>query len=1488
MHPNPFTLSLSSGIQVNPSENGYTLGLTASTGAGLIAAGLTVPALPGLENAIAHLREGTATLQQLTQTLSAREGAAVGEQLVATLQALGDRGWLQYGVLPLAIAEPMADSATLDLDIPHWSQANVSLSRFAYQRSHQGGMVLESPLSKFRIKLTDWRASALLAQLAQPQPLRRLTPPPQIGPETAYQFLNLLWATGFLSVEAEAPELQLWEFHNLLFHSRSRQGRHDYPTGDIAASVGVWDQFPVVKPPLGGAIVPLPQFSIDAIRQRDKTLTTALEKRQSMREYDDHRPITLEQLGEFLYRTARVKEVYSLEAEQQALIKAEFGEAFDWGEVSRRPYPCGGAMYELEIYPVVRHCPGVNPGLYHYDPLNHHLVQVEAAEADIQALLQDAHQSSGAQGVPQVLLIITARFGRLFRKYRSLAYALVLKHVGVLYENFYLVATAMDLAPCALGAGDSDRFAQATGLDYVVESSVGEFMLGSLPSAEVGASRSRIHTSESSVIRPHTLTPPGVQQSSGTNSSSPRIINHRYAITEPPLGERFATSVYKAIDLDNQNLEVAIKIYDHPVFREDILLRKINSEREALTKLHHPHIIKMLDCGIDEATGYSFFVLELMDSNLFDYLKEHEYKNWQSFFVTIALPVLEALAFCHNQQYLHRDLCSVNVLINQDGQVKLTDFGESRRVGQDPPGFSGLSHDVKSRYFQPPEADNDTLPYARDVYTFGVFLIECLKGKSFFTDAGLRSQQIGFSEVINTLPVPAEIQALIARTVAIDPAERPATAQVLLEQLQPLVQQLSLPSPPLSLALHPHDLDDRIPGLADLRNHTLGDPRITIVILDGNPDHSLSCFDGAEISKVFPYWHPPAEPVPQAAYLQFQAIDNDDSLDKEQKAEAQKAAFPEVILRRIHGDNHACHITSTIVGQENTPSPGLAPRCRVINVPLNTSGDNEEFISPLNLARAFELALDLGANIIHCAACRPTQTGEGEELLLQALRKCLDNNILIVAPAGNDEGECWCMPATLPGVLSVGALKPDGKPYKFSNWGGNNALEGIMAPGGEILGAQPANEAPVRLKGTSMAAPVVTGLCGLLMSRQLQQGKPLDAEAIRAALLTTALPCTPDDTDEPERCLRGKVNLPGAMEILFGPSVTISFTGDQVTRQDYGAIAPSVVSSQPSVGSSEAVENLAAPSSPPPVSPAPPLPITPSTITPSTAHSGHVYALGTIAYDFGDEARRDTFKQAMAAVNRDGVLLPPDPYDPRQMVDHLDHHPDQAPDLIWTLQLDGNTLYALDPKGPFAPATYEMFLLMLNGQLAPPTSGEFIDHISLPGKRTDRTVVLLSGEEVPVLKVLNPRGMYGWNVPTLVEAALATVTPPEGETTLLREGLTAFLQRVYHDLRNVGQTSRDRALNFAVTNTFQAAATFAEAIADRRQLDTIEVEKSPYCRMNSDCWDVLLTFYDPEDGKRSRQVFRFTLDVADTMPVTVGRIKRWAKPGKGGQAAVDH
>ena len=60
----------------------------------------------------------------------------------------------------------------------------------------------------------------------------------------------------------------------------------------------------------------------------------------------------------------------------------------------------------------------------------------------------------------QVLIIIAARFRRIAWKYASIAYALTLKHVGVLTQTMYLVATAMDLAPCGVGVGDSDLFAR--------------------------------------------------------------------------------------------------------------------------------------------------------------------------------------------------------------------------------------------------------------------------------------------------------------------------------------------------------------------------------------------------------------------------------------------------------------------------------------------------------------------------------------------------------------------------------------------------------------------------------------------------------------------------------------------------------------------------------------------------------------------------------------------------------------------------------------------------------------------------------------------------------------------------------------------------------------------------------------------------------------------------------------------------------------------
>jgi SagB-type dehydrogenase family enzyme len=197
----------------------------------------------------------------------------------------------------------------------------------------------------------------------------------------------------------------------------------------------------------------------------DMPFTAVLEQRQSKRQYGEQ-PVSLEQLGEFLYRTARLKKVIDMGP----------GDA----QLAFRPYPSGGALHELEIYPVIGSCQGLESGLYYYNALDHQLHQISGQTQHVDGLLTYAWLAANRESQPQVLFVITARFQRIQWKYQSLPYALILKHVGVLMQTMYLVATAMGLAPCALGGGNSDLFAQAAQLDYYAETSVGEFLLGSL------------------------------------------------------------------------------------------------------------------------------------------------------------------------------------------------------------------------------------------------------------------------------------------------------------------------------------------------------------------------------------------------------------------------------------------------------------------------------------------------------------------------------------------------------------------------------------------------------------------------------------------------------------------------------------------------------------------------------------------------------------------------------------------------------------------------------------------------------------------------------------------------------------------------------------------------------------------------------------------------------------------------------------------------
>ncbi|MFE5593820.1 S8 family serine peptidase [Streptomyces sp. NPDC056549] len=315
-----------------------------------------------------------------------------------------------------------------------------------------------------------------------------------------------------------------------------------------------------------------------------------------------------------------------------------------------------------------------------------------------------------------------------------------------------------------------------------------------------------------------------------------------------------------------------------------------------------------------------------------------------------------------------------------------------------------------------------------------------------------------------------------------------------------------------------------------------------------------------------------------------------------------------------------------------------------------------------------------------------------------------------------------------------------------------------------------------------------------------------------------------------------------------------------------------------------------------------------------------------------------------ATVDGKAVEQAPDPYSPRQLREYLASAPWVSDKVTWTLTMDGATVYALEAEPaagmdwsePLVPpveaqkarktpariakeqgktdadlfslfahppvsTVYRVFRDAIAGQALDPDDPEerdgYISRVSVPGVLTDRTTRLYSGQIVPVVEVKS-RGLYTWNEAALVDAVFDQVKKdaemeqpkdPKQQTKVkvrdeaeLKLTIRAFLDKIYYQFRNLGQTSADRALNYMGTNAFLYGDKIKEGLLSASKvpgstknlyaLDTITVAKSPYCRVGSDCQDVTVTFYDPEDERRSRLSYLFTVDVSDELPVTLAPV----------------
>jgi len=402
----------------------------------------------------------------------------VDREIALLVERLARTGLLEY-----RFGTPAKDLAIIEPQVAgYWPQVTkcgvsdtIVLSRFAYLRRRGNDMVLESPRSAALFRICDPGIASFLATLSSPQKIGELRRQPRFP---GLELLGLLLDCDILfkvgKTDGSRPsegddKLVVWDFHDLLFHTRSTEGRQSSPIGGRYAHVDTIAPPPAVRAPWRGDAIDLQQFAEAA---EPSSFVKLLRERHSTRDFDEAQPITLAELARFLENAARVQSTWT--------EPIDFGEGDVGPEISytRRPYPSAGSAYELELYLAVSACEGLPRGFYHYDAARHALVPIPADEQAIAMQFEAAQFAMDAPMAPPILFTIAARFDRVSWKYSAIAYSLILRDVGVLLQTLYLTATDMNLGGCAIGTGNIELFARMTGQDFHREGPVGQFALG--------------------------------------------------------------------------------------------------------------------------------------------------------------------------------------------------------------------------------------------------------------------------------------------------------------------------------------------------------------------------------------------------------------------------------------------------------------------------------------------------------------------------------------------------------------------------------------------------------------------------------------------------------------------------------------------------------------------------------------------------------------------------------------------------------------------------------------------------------------------------------------------------------------------------------------------------------------------------------------------------------------------------------------------------
>ncbi|HXF71003.1 MAG TPA: Stk1 family PASTA domain-containing Ser/Thr kinase [Actinomycetota bacterium] len=267
---------------------------------------------------------------------------------------------------------------------------------------------------------------------------------------------------------------------------------------------------------------------------------------------------------------------------------------------------------------------------------------------------------------------------------------------------------------------------------------------------------------------------------------SERLLAGRYRL-EGPIGSGGMAQVHRGTDTV-LGRPVAIKILSPRYAGDAEFVARFRREAQAAARLNHPNVVGVYDTGSDDGTHY--IVMEYVEGRTLADFLARDGRLPAERAVELAEAVCRALAVAHAQGVIHRDVKPGNIMVTRDGRVKVMDFGIARLAdGADTVAQTAAVLGTAS-YLSPEQARGEPVDARSDLYSLGVVLYEMLTGRPPFT--GDSPVAVAFKHV-NEAPtppsklapdVPPDLEAVVMRCLAKNPANRYASAEELLADLE--------------------------------------------------------------------------------------------------------------------------------------------------------------------------------------------------------------------------------------------------------------------------------------------------------------------------------------------------------------------------------------------------------------------------------------------------------------------------------------------------------------------------------------------------------------------------------------------------------------------------------------------------------------------------------------------------------------------------------